>query len=83
MNQALRFAIPALAFALSDLLGPATLTVFDAAGRAVATLPAPAGATAVAWSGRDGSGAPVRSGLYFARLESAGVRRLTRIAVRR
>jgi hypothetical protein len=61
----------------------ATLTVFDAAGRAVASLPAPAGAEAVAWSGVDESGAPVRSGLYFARLDGAGTRRLARIAVRR
>jgi hypothetical protein len=61
----------------------ATLTVFDAAGRAVSSLPAPAGATAVAWSGTDASGAPVRSGLYFVRLDIAGERRLARIAVRR
>jgi hypothetical protein len=49
----------------------------------VASLPAPAGATAVAWSGTDASGAPVRSGLYFVRLDGAGERRLARIAVRR
>ena len=61
----------------------ATLTVFDAAGRAVATIPAPAGASTVTWSGVDASGAPVRSGLYFARLDGAGARRLARIAVRR
>ena len=61
----------------------ATLTVFDAAGRAVASLPAPAGATSVAWPGTDAAGAPVRSGLYFVRLDGAGERRLARIAVRR
>ena len=61
----------------------ATLTVFDAAGRAIATLPAPIGATTVAWSGLDESGAPVHSGLYFVRLDSQGLRRLTRLAVRR
>ena len=61
----------------------ATLTVFDAAGRAVATIPAPAGAATVAWSGVDASGTPVRSGLYFARLDAAGTRRLARITVRR
>ena len=62
---------------------PATLTVFDAAGRAVATFPAPAGAASAAWSGRDEAGMPVRSGLYFVRLDGAGERRLTRMVVRR
>jgi hypothetical protein len=61
----------------------ATLTVFDAAGRAVASIPAPAGAKSVEWSGVDASGTPVRAGLYFARLDGMGARRLARIAVRR
>ena len=59
------------------------LVIFDAAGRSVATLVAPAGSENVAWSGRDQSGAPVRSGLYFARLDQPGSRRIARIAVRR
>ncbi len=53
----------------------ATLGVFDAAGRRVATLfdGAAAGATqSVRWDGRDAAGRPAASGVYLARLESAG-----------
>ena len=62
---------------------PGTLTIFDAMGRAVATLTAPAGTERLEWSGRDASGVLVRSGLYFARLEEADTRRLARIVIRR
>jgi hypothetical protein len=49
----------------------ARVTVYDAAGRRVATLfdgPAPAGATWIAWDGTNTDGARVSSGVYFCRL---------------
>jgi flagellar hook capping protein FlgD len=49
----------------------ADLSIFDAAGRHVATLlhaELPAGRRSVVWDGREASGARVRAGLYFARL---------------
>jgi photosystem II stability/assembly factor-like uncharacterized protein len=51
--------------------GRVHLAVYDAAGRAVATLrdgPAAAGEHAVTWNGRDATGAPVHAGVYFLRL---------------
>lgn len=56
--------------------GPATLRVFDAAGRAVATLlearVLEAGRHALAWDGRNDTGRPAPGGLYLLRLEAAG-----------
>ena len=40
--------------------------------RALARGPRGAGTHAVAWDGRDGRGAPVPAGVYFARLEAGG-----------
>ena len=54
--------------------GYATLRIYDARGRAVRTLfdgDADAGATSVTWNGRDDTGHPVGSGVYFYRLETA------------
>lgn len=53
----------------------ARLDILSAGGRLVATLvdgPRSAGRHAAVWSGRDGSGAAVASGVYFARLEACG-----------
>ena len=52
-----------------------TLAVYDAAGRRVVTLFdgwASAGTTRVEWTGVDGRGRRVGSGVYFCRLEARG-----------
>ena len=56
--------------------------VFDLAGRRVRTLargPAPAGARALAWDGRDERGAGAPPGLYFARLRFGLQTRVVRL----
>jgi hypothetical protein len=64
-------------FSLSSK-SPADLKVFDVRGRLVRTLvsadgvPLDPGMHVLAWDGRDNSGARVASGVYFARLVSAG-----------
>ncbi|HWN83033.1 MAG TPA: choice-of-anchor B family protein, partial [Candidatus Udaeobacter sp.] len=63
----IRFRLPAA--------GPATLRVYDPAGRLVSILSRglrPAGEQAVAWSGRSDSGAPLAQGVYYLRLEHQG-----------
>jgi len=55
--------------------GPATLRVYDVAGRLVRTLlddERPAGPTSLTWDGRDHRGQEAAAGVYFMRLESAG-----------
>jgi hypothetical protein len=64
--------------------GPVKLTVFDVAGRRVATLvdrALVAGAHTVAWDGRDAGGVSVASGVYLYRLEAGG-RSITKEMVR-
>ena len=62
--------------------GRATVRIYDLAGQVVATVldrELPAGPHVVTWDGRDRSGGPVPSGLYFSRLtsdEGQGVRRM-------
>jgi hypothetical protein len=54
--------------------GPVTLRIYDVAGRRLRTLDDgehPAGQFDRIWDGRDDSGRPVPSGIYFARLETA------------
>ncbi|MCC6350365.1 MAG: S8 family serine peptidase [Candidatus Eisenbacteria bacterium] len=71
-----------LAFTLPRA-GRATLRVLDAQGRLVRTLldgTLPAGAHAVTWDARDERGMAASPGLYFARIESAGVAGTRRIA---
>jgi len=61
------FALPAA--------GPVELSVYDVAGRLVATLAdgvLPAGPHRAAWDGTDAAGTAVGSGVYFVRLECAG-----------
>ncbi|MCA9752959.1 MAG: choice-of-anchor B family protein [Gemmatimonadetes bacterium] len=77
-RQEIRFDVPAA--------GPATLAVYDVAGRRVATLlggsRVAAGRQSVTWSGRDDAGREVAPGVYFAKLEAAGevrTRKITRI----
>jgi hypothetical protein len=56
--------------------GRVSLTVFDLGGRAVRRLldeVRAAGTFAVLWDGRDSSGRPAPSGVYFARLSAGGV----------
>ncbi len=58
-----------------QVAGPVKLAIHDVMGRVVATLVdeiRPAGPAAVTWNGRDRSGAPVASGVYFAWLRTAG-----------
>jgi hypothetical protein len=53
----------------------ARLAVYDVAGRLVAVLsdgPAAAGEHEARWDGRDDSGRPVSSGVYFVRLSADG-----------
>ena len=63
--------------ALSGPVGAdASLRVYDVSGRLVASLfegQLPEGVETVLWSGVDGSGRRVASGVYFALVESAGV----------
>jgi len=56
------------------------IAVHDVGGRLVSTLldgPSPPGRHTVTWNGRDGSGEPVASGIYFVIMDS-GNRRVTR-----
>ena len=65
--------------------GPVRLAVYDAGGRCVRTLldaVEPAGVTRTVWNGLSASGAPLPSGIYFARLRAGGasvVRTLVRL----
>lgn len=64
----------AIRFTLPDA-GRATLAVYDAAGRRVATLfdgRAPMGTSMAEWDGTDASGMEVSSGVYFCRLVADG-----------
>jgi hypothetical protein len=64
----------ALTLSLSDG-GPADLVVFDTNGQRIRTLwngVLPAGIHSVVWDGADEQGAPVASGVYFARLRAGG-----------
>jgi photosystem II stability/assembly factor-like uncharacterized protein len=66
--------------------GPVRLTVHDVTGRLVADLAGgrrTTGPQAVAWDGRDGSGRPLPSGVYFARLRTVtGVSRAKIVRLR-
>lgn len=58
-----------------DAAGPASLRIYDSAGRLVTTLVdgvQSAGSHTVVWDGTDAAGRSLPSGLYFARLVSAG-----------
>jgi hypothetical protein len=64
--------------------GPVRLEICDVQGRRVATLAdgiESAGPHAATWNARASDGARVVPGVYLARLEAAGVRRMTRIVV--
>lgn len=65
-------------------LSPLTLSVYDTAGRLVrkqelGTLPA--GSHTHYWDGRDGSGSPLASGVYFVRLSCAELQASTRVVL--
>jgi beta-fructofuranosidase len=69
---------------LVDLAEPAPvlIQIFDLGGRRVRSLAdrvLPAGATVIAWDGREQSGATVRPGVYFARLAGPGFERTVRV----
>ncbi|MFH1570885.1 MAG: FlgD immunoglobulin-like domain containing protein, partial [Gemmatimonadota bacterium] len=68
-----------IGFAVPDLAGASAprirVEVYNALGQEVAVLldaPLPPGTHEVTWDGRDTSGRPVASGLYFCRLVAAG-----------
>ena len=72
----LGFALPAP--------GPLRVTLYDVAGRRVATLadgPAKAGEHVVRWDGRCSDGRAASPGLYLVRLEAAGAARSVRVVV--
>jgi hypothetical protein len=58
----------------------AHLSVFDLRGRRVAVLQGPAGSPLV-WEGRDETGTRVGSGVYFYRLDVAGIHRQGKVVV--
>lgn len=69
---------------LVDLPAPAPVRIdlFDLAGRRVRGLAdrtLPAGATVIAWDGREHGGARARPGVYFARLVAPGIERTVRV----
>ncbi len=77
-STVLRFRLPRSA--------AATVTVVDASGRLVRRLghhDLSAGAHELTWDGRDGAGRSLPSGIYFAHLESGGVRQSRRITLAR
>jgi hypothetical protein len=64
--------------------GPARITIFDPAGRAVRTLSASArevGATRVSWDGRDDGGRRLPGGVYGYRAERDGLTATGRVVV--
>ena len=72
-----------LSFAMSQA-GKVRLTVYGLDGRLLRELTRgllAAGAHSLAWDARDGAGAAVSPGIYFARLETADVASTTRIVV--
>jgi fibronectin-binding autotransporter adhesin len=73
----IRFGLP--------VAGRVEATVFDAAGRQVARLTSgesfSAGYHSVKWNGRDGSGAPAASGIYFVRVESGSHRVVQKVVM--
>jgi hypothetical protein len=82
-HSALGFAYPnpfreSLAFQLSlHASGPASIGIYDIAGRRVRALVQgvqPAGSRIVTWDGRDDSGLRLAPGAYILRLDTAGVR---------
>jgi len=62
----------------------ATVTIHDAAGRAVRTLAdadLPAGEHALRWDGRDARGATAAAGVYFARVTAGREVRVVKLAL--
>lgn len=67
--------VTTIAFAVPEGTTSATLEVYSVSGRLVATLhdgPLTPGRHSVVWDGRDGDGAGLASGVYFARLAADG-----------
>jgi hypothetical protein len=65
---------------------PADLSILAVDGRVIATLvhgPMPAGSHQIRWPGRDSTGRPLPSGVYFARLRSGGETACTRVLLLR
>jgi hypothetical protein len=64
--------------------GQGTLAVYDPTGRCVTTLyrgPIAAGSRNFTWDGRDDAGARMASGVYFCRLQAAGIERTVRMVL--
>lgn len=62
--------------------GQVDLAIYEPGGRRVRSLlrgSRPAGEFTQLWDGRSDAGTDVQPGLYFARLESSGIRRVTRV----
>ena len=60
---------------------PATLRVYDLAGRLIRRLELPLGQQAVSWDTVDDRGRSVASGVYVARLSAVGASATTRVVV--
>ncbi len=66
--------------------GPATLRIFDVAGRLISTLVdgvVTAGEHAVTWNGTTSAGQPVASGIYFMRFETGGFQQVRQMTLLR
>ena len=77
-QASIRFSLPQT--------GPASLDILDATGRRVKRLHGgtlAAGPWAFDWNGRNESGRPVASGVYFARLQAGAVARTARVVLTR
>lgn len=62
--------------------GPVELAVYDPKGRLIRSLAGgaqAAGSREISWDGRDGTGQPVGSGVYFARLRSGGLEKTIKL----
>jgi serine protease len=75
-SGSIEFALPAA--------GPASLVLYDSAGRRVRTLlkgNLPAGPHATHWDGRNDRGVPLAAAVYFARLEARGTAVTTKVVL--
>ncbi len=66
--------------------GRADLAVYDVRGRRTVSIHSgvlPRGTTRLTWDGRDASGRPLATGVYFVRLESAGLSAVRKVVLNR
>jgi hypothetical protein len=61
--------------------GPASIRIFDVAGRLVHAVDAPSSRGDLTWDGTDGSGAQVAPGVYFVRITAGGTVETKRVTL--